>query len=361
MWHPPRSAVANDGKVWVAGLSIRAVAAGSFAQGASEAGLAQGLRDFGWLVEEVDHGDPFDSRTLVGRLEQRLRARQWAARYNAAIIATCERVRPEVLLTVKGNFISAATLRRVARLDIATVNYFPDYYLSDIPTDALAAYSHVITTKSFQLDHLRRELGPDRAHFVHHGYMPLLHRPHRAPGAPYSADIVYVGNASAYKARMLTPLVEALPDAIIRIFGGNWQPYASTALGRAVVGRRLTPDYMADAISHARVTVALHMGKTSSSVWQDLVSTRTFEIPACGGFMLHIDNDEVRSLFDVSSEIDVFASADELISKTRYYLDHPVEREAIAARGYARAVPAYSYSARASEVAAIVEPLVARR
>jgi len=320
--------------------------------------LAQGLRDCGWLVEEIDHGNPFNADTLTGRLERRLLTRQWVARYNAKILSACDRVRPDVLVTVKGNFISAAILRQLAMLDIVTVNYFPDYFLSDIPADALAAYCHVITTKSFQLDYLRRELGADRVDFVHHGYMPLLHRPHRASDGPYSADIAYVGNASPHKARMLTPLVEAFPDATIRIFGGNWQPYASTALGRAIVGKRLAPDYMAEAISHARVNVALHMGKTSSSVWEDLVSTRTFEIPACAGFMLHVENEEVRSLFDVPSEIDVFASAEELIAKARHYLDNPEEREAMARRAHARAVPAYSYSSRAAEVAAIVEPLV---
>ncbi|MEO6247483.1 MAG: glycosyltransferase [Sphingomicrobium sp.] len=345
----------------VVGLSVRAVAAGSFAQGSTEAGLSQGLREQGWLVEEVDFARHFEARTLAERVERRLRWPQNKARFNADIVAACERTRPEVMLTVKGIGISRKTLDRLGRLNVRTVNFFPDYYLTDVPWEALQAYSNIITTKSFQLDYLRSQLSVDRVDFVHHGYLPLLHRASPTGGGTYTADIVYIGNASPYKARMLTPLVNAFPRAIMRIYGGGWDPYRTSPLSSAIVGHRVAPDFMADVISHARVNVALHMGLTESSIWEDFVSTRTFEIPACGGFMLHIDNEEVRSLYQVPEEIDVFANAAELIAKTRYYLEHAHEREAIAARGHARAVPAYSYSSRAAEVAAIIEPLLKSR
>ncbi len=54
--------------------------------------------------------------------------------------------------------------------------------------------------------------------------------------------------------------------------------------------------------------------------WEDLVSTRTFDIPTCKGFMLHIDNPEVRELFEPGREIDLFASEDALIAKIEHYL-----------------------------------------
>ena len=40
------------------------------------------------------------------------------------------------------------------------------------------------------------------------------------------------------------------------------------------------------------------MGVADETQWKDLVSTRTFEIPACKGFMLHVDNSEVREFFE---------------------------------------------------------------
>lgn len=338
--------------------AIKVVAAGSFAQGASEAALGQGLREHGWLVEEVDSARHFEARTLAERLERRVRALQFRARYNADILAACKRVQPDVMFTVKGTGISPNTLHRLASDGIVTINYFPDYHLSDVPLEALRAYAMVITTKSFQLEYLRDELSSRRVQFVHHGFSPLLHRPRECEDGELTTDIAYVGNASPYKASVLMPLIDAFPAETVQIYGAGWEKYQKTRLARAIVGHRVAPDFMAYVIGRARINLALHMGKTVSSKWEDLVSTRTFEIPACGGFMLHIDNDEVRSLFDVPSEIDVFHDVKELVAKTRYYLDHPAEREAIAARGHARAVPAYSYSARAREVAEIIEPLI---
>lgn len=339
---------------------VRAVAAGTFALGASEAALAQGLRDRGWLVDEVESARHYGARTLAERAERRLRRTQYDARYNADIVAACDRVRPDVLFTVKGSGIRDDTLTALEARGIATVNYFPDYHLTDIAPGAIRAYSAFITTKSFQLDHLRDVRDPKPVHFVHHGYSPLVHRPLRRPSG-LAADIAYVGNASPYKAAFLTPLVAANPGAIVRIYGANWEVYRDTPLASAIVGERVSPDYMAEVVATSAINVSLHMGRTASQEWEDLVSTRTFEIPACGGFMLHIDNAEVRSLFDVPGEIDVFATPEELVAKALHYLDHPVDRRAIAARGQARAVPAYSYAARAVEIADIVEPLVEQR
>lgn len=89
------------------------------------------------------------------------------------------------------------------------------------------------------------------------------------------------------------------------------------------------------------------MGVADHTGWQDLTSARTFEIPACKGFMLHIDNEEVRGLFTPGEEIDVFNDVDELCAKIESYLAHDEEREAMIEPAYRRCVPAYSYDERA--------------
>jgi spore maturation protein CgeB len=70
--------------------------------------------------------------------------------------------------------------------------------------------------------------------------------------------------------------------------------------------------------------------------------------------MLHIDNDEVRTLYEPGREIDTFEDVGDLIAKARYWLRNDDDRRVAAERGNARAVPAYSLEARASELQAVM-------
>jgi spore maturation protein CgeB len=111
----------------------------------------------------------------------------------------------------------------------------------------------------------------------------------------------------------------------------------------------------AQLVSAAKINLAIHMGTADGSGWQDLVSTRSFELPACKGFMLHVDNEEIRQLYDVGQEIDVFSSADDLCEKIRFYLDNDSIRLQMVEKAYHRCVPAYSYDQRARGIAKFIE------
>lgn len=336
--------------------------ASEFWPGATGRGLVSGLRACGWLVDEIDITAFLKiGRTLTARIEARVRHASRRAALQQAIITSVRQHRADVLLTVKGVGIDRSTLETLRSQGVILANYHPDYHFNDVPLADLALYDVVATTKSFHAETLERIMPPGGAAFVHHGYSPELHR--KLPEPPTKdVDLLYVGNAGAAKAELLIALATALPQAAFRIVGERWHEYlAGTALEPAIAGHQLSGDYYAAEVSGAKINLAFHMGADATTGFADLVSTRTFEIPACGGFMLHVDNDEVRSLFDVPSEIDTFADTADLIAKARYWLDHPEERAAVAARGHARAVPAYSYTERAYEIAAIVEEKLGRK
>lgn len=292
---------------------------------------------------------------MVARVEARLRRSLQRAALQRAIIASVRLHRADVLLTVKGVGIDGSTLATLRSQGVTLVNYYPDYHFNDVPLADLALYDLMVTTKSFQVETLERIMGADRVAFVHHGYSPEVHR-RLAERPSKDIDVLYVGNAVPAKAEYMIALATALPQAAIRVVGARWHDYsAGTALAPAIAGYQQSGDYYAAEVSAAKINLGIHMDADPATGFADLVSTRTFEIPACGGFMLHVDNAEVRSLFDVPSEIDTFADANDLIAKVRYWLGHPQERAAVAARGHARAVPAYSYTERGLEIAALVE------
>ena len=343
------------------GHPIRAVLASEFWAGATARGIVPGLREAGWLIDEVDMRAHLSAAmTLAGRVEARLQHRTRISRFQHAILRSARLHAADVFITVKGSVVQPATIDALRAEGVFTVNYYPDYHFNDVPIETVARYDLVATTKSFQLGALTAHMPAERVAFLHHGYSAEFHHPLAENAIKQDVDLLYIGNAGAEKAALLVAVAEALPDLRIRVVGGGWRKFArGTALEPAVVGHALSGDYFAAEVARARINLAFHMGRDRATGFADLVSTRTFEIPACGGFMLHVDNDEVRSLFDVPGEIDTFVSPADLLEKIRYWLANPVEREAVAARGHARAVPAYSYVERGKALAQLVEQRLA--
>lgn len=341
------------------------VLASEFWFGASAEGLAHGLRKLGWDVCPIDTFDHFlQSRFLSLRLLSRVGRRFSIASYNAAILDAVDEIKPKVFLTVKGNYITSATLEALSRKGIVTINYYTDFHFDHPGVDqhTFPLFSHFFTTKSFQLPFLQERLGPERVTFLHHGYSSLVHRPRvdRIDEDDYVADILYAGNHSAYKARWLEAIAVASPGVKLLIVGGRWKEATKeTVLAPFVLGHALHGDAFSRIIQQARINVAFHLGPLSPKGWQDLVSTRTFEIPACKGFMLHIDNSEVRALYEPGEEIDVFSTEKQLCEKIGHYLSRPQLRQDMIERAFSRCVPAYSYDARAAEMMEHIKPLLA--
>lgn len=335
--------------------------AGTFWSGSSEAGLSQGFRDNGWCVQEVErrHFGVQSSGDMLFRVASRLSREMAAGQYRTKILSECKALRPDVFFTVKGANIDAALLREIRALGTTTVMFYPDvdFNHASVSSASLHEYDLFLTTKSFQLDYLTGLLGADRVQYLPHGFSPSVHRPVFVSISPddFAADVIHAGNHSQYKQDWLARAACDLPDVAFAMIGNNWRENVGEGrLSRCDMPGPKTGVGYAKAIQTARINVAVHMGETSSG-WADLVSTRTFEIPACGGFMLHIDNAEVREFYTPGVEIDVFQSHEELTDKIRFYLSRPSLRAKMIERAYERCVPHYSYNNRARVVADLLK------
>ena len=118
--------------------------------------------------------------------------------------------------------------------------------------------------------------------------------------------------------------------------------------GRAVWGKEYAKAIQASAINLAILTEG---NKEASS--GDLITARTFEIPAAGGFMLHERTEEAVQYFADEKECAFFSDADDLAAKIDYYLRHSDDRDVIATAGRQRALSSgYSVDARVETVLA---------
>ena len=90
------------------------------------------------------------------------------------------------------------------------------------------------------------------------------------------------------------------------------------------------------------------------SVWgtrRKTIKARTFEVPACGGFLLTgSPDDDLSEYYEPGKELVVFKSKGELLEKCKYYLEHEAERQAIAKAGLERTMREHTYPHRFNEI-----------
>lgn len=80
------------------------------------------------------------------------------------------------------------------------------------------------------------------------------------------------------------------------------------------------------------------------------IKARVFEVPACGGFLLTGDAEDLGSYFVEGEEIEVYRSGEELVEKIRRYLGDEDARARIARAGHERVLGEHTYAHRFHEV-----------
>ncbi len=109
---------------------------------------------------------------------------------------------------------------------------------------------------------------------------------------------------------------------------------------------------IAGVVAHSAVDYNLGMNKvfagskininvTLRSILQG-VPLRVFDVLAAGGFLLTSYNEEIASCFEIGKELEVFYDFDDMIQKTKFYLENEDIRREIAINGQKRIIRDYS-------------------
>ena len=273
--------------------------------------------------------------------------------FNAAVRAEAEAISPDLFFVFKGANLSAESLRFLKKRGAICVQFFPDVSFQnhgDLLSAAMKEYDWVFTTKSFMINDLRDQLGYHTASVLLHGYDPDTHRPVAAnekDRQQYACDVSFVGNISAKKSAVVSDLGDRLDNVDLRVWGPkSWRDASKHYQDHAVFGLEF-----AKAISLSKINLGLLMEQSGSASMGDQVTSRTFHIPASGGFMLHERTDEAEALFEDGKECAFFDTPEELVDKIYYYLKHEDQRAAIAQAGRERCLRSgYSIQNRARSI-----------
>lgn len=80
------------------------------------------------------------------------------------------------------------------------------------------------------------------------------------------------------------------------------------------------------------------------------MKARIFEVNGCGAFQLSYYVEGLANCYDIDREIGVYADADDLIEKVKFYLTHDELRESIAASGYEHTLNEHTFANRFAKV-----------
>jgi hypothetical protein len=297
---------------------------------------------------------------LLARVRRRLFGPEDRSGANAEI-QRLARIQPFDLAWIdKGLTIRPAALQclRATQPRCRIVGFSPDDMINPANQSSaflrgLPLYHYYVTTKSYNVAELEG-LGCPKVLFMENGYDPHTHRPvpvtagdrERLGGA-----VGFIGQWEPDRAASLGALARAgLP---VRVWGYTWERMRGVPPGLRLENRPLWGDDYARGICAFDLNLCF-LRKCN----RDLQTTRSIEIPACGGFMLAERTEEHLRLFEEGAEAEFFSSNEELLRKTKYYIQHDGERRRVAQRGYERCQrDGYSYPDRLRGVMRAVRDL----
>ena len=261
----------------------------------------------------------------------------------------------DIIWVDKGITIKAETLKKIKEKSSRTilVHYNPDDPFGAIRSGwrtflkSAPLYDvHFVFREQNLLEYQR--IGCKKVFRFYSGYDPYTHRPiniTKEDRLTLGGPVGFIGTYEKERAQSMYFLAQN--EIPIRIWGNDWTrrcPLRHSNL--KIEGKELLADDYAKAICSFDINLAF-----LRKINRDLQTSRSIEIPACGGFMLAERTNEHLELFEEGKEAEFFSSDQELLEKVRFYLSHPEERKRIAAAGRERCIRSgYSNVSRLNEM-----------
>jgi len=318
---------------------------------ALEASAARGEHEFRFLDEAAFIRS---SRSIAERIADRVAGRPLSGyqRLNRALVENAAAFSPEIILIGKGRWFTPASLEAAKKISGATiVNWATDdpFNRADNSRELLESiplYDLYVCTKKEIMSDVKRT-GCANVAYVRFGYKPEVHFP-EAPVTDeererFACDVVFVGGCDAHRIAYFEALIRAMPEVKLRLHGAYWERVR--ALRSYLRGLAIGREYRL-AIGGAKI--AANLVRRAN---RDDHVMRTFEIPACGGFMLTEKSATHDELFAEDGEAAFFDSPDEFVAKIRSYLGRDEDRTRIAAAGHRKITKGrHAYGDRLAEI-----------
>ena len=291
----------------------------------------------------------------------KLRRAYWQFLINKKILESVSDFGPDLVLIFKGFYVRPDTILKIKKDHNCLIFCFngdspfnPSWGSSNKNiSSSIPIYDHYFTFGHQLLEPIKKA-GGRGVEVLAFGFDPAVHRPLELLAEErkvYANDLTFIGSWDREREYWLKNLI----DFDLGIWGsGYWRSRCKD--------RQLRKKWKGkETFSHDQ-TVVLNAAKISLNILRiqnkNSHNMRTFEVPACGTFVLSESSPEIEEFFKKDEEIVFFSTPQELKDKALYYLKHQKERERIAGAGYKRCISSgYSYADRAKVILKTFERL----
>jgi spore maturation protein CgeB len=280
--------------------------------------------------------DAEQTRPLLWRLRRNLPA--GVRRFRSILLRRAKEFLPDIVLALKGAYLDPETLQELKRATSALlVNFSTDDPFNDAPSTpcirpCLPFWDVYATPRSHTIPELQRHC-QGQVVYLPFAYDPASHFPETQippeDANSFASDLAFIGVCDADRVETLTFLANQ-KSMVVGLYGGGKRYRLIKDLRRCHRGFAMGRNYR---LALACSKVALSLNRTAN---RDTHVMRTFEIPACGAFLLAQRTDEQCEMFAEDREAVFFSGQDELMDKAVFYLRQADLRRQIAQAGFHR-------------------------
>lgn len=162
--------------------------------------------------------------------------------------------------------------------------------------------------------------------------------------AYYGSELSFMGTPDRLRAEML----RAVKDYQIKLWGVPW---TSEEFAAFHVKDGISNDEARKVYYYTQINLNCHFLVNVNGA-----NVRTFDIPACKGFLLTDDRSDITErLFRKGDEVVTYSDLSDLKNKCEYFLKHSDERSAIAENAYKKIIAKHLYKHRIEEILKVIQ------
>jgi len=157
-------------------------------------------------------------------------------------------------------------------------------------------------------------------------------------------DVLFIGSGDLRRVFILETI-----RSYVTVYGDRWSrnyPLMSDELKAKVADHSVWGEQLHQLLFSSKIV--LNITRSHFYGAETGINLRIFEALAAGAFLLTDYCDELKEIFVVGEEIEVFRSSAELVEKVEYYLANPEKRLEIARRGHQKFLKLYTWDSNAS-------------
>lgn len=263
---------------------------------------------------------------------------------NRSLISRVKSKKPDYLFIIKGLHIENETIEEIKKQNVITINWFQDL-LEFMPwlKKHGKVYDYLFTPDPL----MKREL---KKNDITSYLLPLASQPDENINNEQKIyDVVFSGQYTKRREKLFKKLSTLNNKFIIWGFP-QWK---KSSLSKHYQGFIPTVDEMLNRFRKSKIIVNIQTAEDKYP--SEVVSLRAFEATGVGSFLLNWRHKDIDTFWKDGREIVNFKDSDDLVSKTKYYLNNNKKREKIAYNGWLRTKKQHTWKRRFKKLFSIVK------